>query len=282
MKTICLMPVKNEKWILQTTVPVLQMFCDHIIIADQNSKDGTKEYLQSIKNVEVINNDNLGHSNIVRWQLLDYCRQTYGNNNLILCIDADELLPPIFFKKLKDEAKNLKSGTSFQSPWVQMWRSVFTYRLDNSVWNPRTNIKPFAFIDDGIMDYDRSFIINDHTSRIPLGKSMPLNLKAPLLHFQFANWNRAQAKQAWYRCNELIKGGNSRLINQKYAITQNEDNIQYAIVDKNWYQNVLINTNIENASYDWYVEEILSMFEKYGKEYFSELDIWNVVPEIRK
>ncbi len=47
MKIIALFPVKNEKWILTTTIPQLKKFCDEILCVDGGSTDGTKEYLVS-------------------------------------------------------------------------------------------------------------------------------------------------------------------------------------------------------------------------------------------
>ena len=43
---------------------------------------------------------------------------------------------------------------------------VSQYRADNSIWNPATNTKPFMFIDDGEMDYDRTPLLIDHISRV--------------------------------------------------------------------------------------------------------------------
>jgi len=280
-KTIVLMPVKNEDWILPLTLDAAEQIADHILVSDQNSTDKTPEILAAHPKVDVIQNSRSGHSNEVRWDLLDEARKRYGANNLLLNIDADELLPPIHFLGLKTKIiEHVAPGKVWvSSPWIQIWRSVNTFRNDNSVWSPVTNKKPFAIIDDGKADYSRQFVINDHTSRVPGPEGTPvMETNVPLLHFQFVNWQRTQEKQAWYRCRELISGGDAAAINQKYQITKDESGIQYSLVPKKWYKNLSVPSTLETQETpSWYVKEIEAMIEEHGEEFFRELDIGDVL-----
>jgi glycosyltransferase involved in cell wall biosynthesis len=92
MKIITLLPVKNEGWILRSTLRNMSDFSDHIVIADQKSTDDSLAIYQEFEKVQVIENKNTGHSNSVRWQLLDYARKTFGLGNIIVCVDADEMI----------------------------------------------------------------------------------------------------------------------------------------------------------------------------------------------
>lgn len=273
------MPVKNEDWILDLTLEAASQIADHILVSDQGSTDRTPEILEAHPKVDIIKNTRVGHSNEVRWDLLDEARKRYGKNNLLLNIDADELVPPAMFLQLKEKiAAHVTPGkVCVSSPWVQIWRTVNTFRNDESVWSPRTNKKPFAIIDDGKVDYSRKFIINDHTSRVPGEGAALMETNVPLLHFQFANWQRTQEKQAWYRCRELIAGGNVQAINQKYQITKNEQGIQYSLVPKKWYKNLTVPSTIElQDTPSWYVDEIQEMLKEHGPERFKDLDIWHI------
>ena len=104
------MTLKNEEWIIDTTFPIIEKISDEIIVANNNSSDKSVELLRKY-NVEIINSDSTTHSNKIRWKLLDEARKRYGNNNLIMCIDADEFVPPELFLKSKNNIESESPGT---------------------------------------------------------------------------------------------------------------------------------------------------------------------------
>ena len=52
MKLICGITTKNEEWIIKKTLSVLTIFCDKIVILDDNSNDKTEEICKSFEKVE--------------------------------------------------------------------------------------------------------------------------------------------------------------------------------------------------------------------------------------
>ncbi len=277
MKTILLTPTKNEDWILAKTLPIFSNIADEIIVSDQNSEDNTLSILNQFKKIKIITNHRKYHSNEVRWELLEEARKLYGSNNLIICLDADEYIPShLFFKNKKNIIKN-KPGTAFQSPWVQLWRSVSKYRSDTGVWNPKTNFKPFMFLDNGISSYLDEVIINDHTSRIPTKNILNIKtINIPVIHLQFANWERAQIKQIWYMCSELMRGSSATEINNKYINSIKEDGLKLTKVKKAWIKD--LNSDLSFKTYDndelWYLKEIENMFKTKSPLFFKNLNIW--------
>lgn len=284
MKTIVMMPVKNEDWILSTTLKAAEQIADVIIVGDQMSTDRTREILAASEKVHIIDNTEVGHSNKIRWKMLDYMREKFGGNNLIINLDADEILPPLLFNKYKDVLlEHLAPGDIVSSPWVQVWRTVYTYRKDNSVWNPLTNKKPFIFLDDGKVDYNRTYVVNDHTSRVPeIGAGKTMEVRIPLLHLQFANWERTQVKQAWYQCCEVLKGKNPVQVTQSYRITKDEMNMNLKPVPELWYKGVEVSTKLESCDVKstWYFKEIVEIFNEHGVDKFKDLGIWHI-PQIK-
>lgn len=278
------MPTKNEDWILPITLKAAENIADIIIIGDQMSTDGTRKLLASSDKVHIFDNTEIGHSNKIRWKMLDYMREHFGNDNLVICLDADEILPPYLFNKHKALLlDNIEPGTIISSPWVQTWRDIMLWRNDDSIWDPATNKKPFIFLDNGTMDYNRSYVINDHTSRVPQGAGETVEMRIPLIHLQFANWNRMQIKQAWYQCCEVIKGGNPLQITQSYSIMRdNREMVTYENIPEVWYRGVEISIEMGqrimscDVSKTWYYKEMVDMFEKHGIETFRQLDIWHI------
>ena len=278
MKIILLMPTKNEDWILNSTLASAIQLVDAAIVSDQQSTDGTKDILNSFKKVTVIENTDRLHSNKVRWSLLDKSREKFGINNLILNLDADEYIPnKLFFENL-NYIKNLPKGTLVSLPWVQLWKSSTRYRSDNGVWNPKTNKKSCIFLDDGKVAYSNDLIINDHTSRVPtenISNSIVIN-KLPLIHLQFANWDRSQVKQVLYQCRELINGINATEINDKYRNSTTDKNIKTKKIKKKWLDGVDIPKKITECEVEdtWYYKEIKNLFAEYSIEKFKDLNIW--------
>jgi Glycosyl transferase family 2 len=276
MKVIGLMPVKNEAWILSYSLRALSQICDIVLVADQHSTDESRQIAKQFENVVLLDNDAVGHSNTVRWLLLDTARG-YDGVNLIVSVDADEILPPPLFRNFLTSRQHLLTpGVWLTFWWVQLWKSVHAYRDDDSVW--ANNWKPVAFIDNRRLEYERTVVINDHTSRVPgSADSRQLRVEGvPLLHLQWAAWERAQTKQAWYRCVELLNSGDPIAINQKYAITHDDSEARCRPTPEEWWTDTQIPATLAQTPPGWHLQEILGLFDRYGAERFEPLDIWHL------
>jgi glycosyltransferase involved in cell wall biosynthesis len=280
MKVISLMPIKNEAWMLPYVLENLSQFSDEIVVADQMSTDGSREILKAHPKVTLIDNRRQGHSNQVRWDLLDAAREFEGKN-LLLSVDADEMLPPRLFIDFlgRMDSLGVKGGTALEFLWVQLWKSPRRYRNDGSVWSGIW--KQVAFLDDGEMDFDREkVVLNDHTSRVPAvrGNRVFRVEGVPLLHFQWVYWERTQLKQAWYRCSELVKGRSALRVNHKYGITLDEPGAKLDEVPPEWLEGVRFPEKAPPTA--WQLEEILAWFDEYKPEFFEPLEIWHI-PELK-
>ncbi len=277
MKVITLLPVKNEGWILRSTLKNMSDFSDHIVIADQNSTDDSLSIYKEFEKVTVIQNTNRNHNNSVRWQLLDYARENFGNENLIICVDADEMLQNEAVQHMKDLIiKDATQSISFTFPWIQLWGTTEKHRVD-SVW--KNNYKGIAFLDDGVVDYERKMVLNDHTGRVPsCSKEIKVD-QFPLLHYQYIDLKQAEIKQAWYRCSELISGNDPKKINHKYSVAMNNDKVILEPVDQKWLVGLPEVSFRYNLQEDWRYKEMQNWFDGKGVIFFEPLDIWNI-PEL--
>ncbi len=275
MKKIVLLPVKNEAWILKQSLQNFSSFADHIIVADQFSTDGSREIYKEFSKVVMIDNPGTGHNNTVRWLLLDTAREMFGRDNLIICIDADEMVSKEAVLEMeKVVSKNFSGTLSFQLPWIQLWKDINHYRNDG-VW--ANNFKTIAFVDNETLEYGRKEVINDHTSRVPVTENTT-RLNTPLLHFQYTSFESAMLKQAWYRASELIEGTkSSRYINYKYSITK-EDGAIILKTPSEWLGQIPEAKLVQkNVGIDWHYNALLDWFKKYGLTFFEPLDIWDIL-----
>lgn len=287
MKTIALMPVKNEVWIIRKTLTALSQFCDAIVVADQNSTDGTRDILDRFDKVQVIENTEKFHSQHVRTLLLNAARDYYGYN-LIFNFDADEipaatLLDPSVLQKFVD----LPVGDSAKLPWINLWRTPTHYRNDDSVWTNRRIASVYR--DDRKSGYTTKYIANDHATRIPeqfLKKSILID-EVPVLHYQHVLFDRMLAKQRWYRISEkLTTSDTDETINRKYIISRDEHKMHLDTVPSAWldgWRNLGLDlTAFSSKDIYWYEKEILEFFNEHGVHKFSNLDIWDVDWEAKR
>lgn len=273
MKVITLLPVKNEAWILRSTLKNMSDFSDHIIIADQNSNDGSIEIYKEFKKVIVIENKNNSHNNSVRWQLLDFAREQFGTGNIIICIDADEMLSTDAISLVQHSVAKEKLSTSFSFPWIQLWGNTEHFRND-TVW--KNNYKEIIFFDDGKIDYERKTVLNDHTSRIPnCERKIQIN-QFPLIHYQYVLLKQAEIKQAWYRCSELLSRNTPKRINHKYSVAANGPGVSVEPIHQEWLKGLPPVTMSYDIESDWRYRQILEWFSQHGIAFFEPLDIWNI------
>lgn len=282
MRTIALLPFKNEIHNLEAYVYGLTGLVDKIIAVDDGSTDGGVEYLKSQTHIPCdihASKKERGEDwsvDKIRQQLLDLGREDKGTH--FICLDADECFTRNFGKKYKKILTALEPGQKILMKWLAMWKSFDHYREDNSVWS--NNFKDFIFKDDDKINFISEAYFCD--PRTPGDNSKENNLvlndkHGAVIHFQFSDWQRFQIKQCWYRCREKVYGKPDQAINQKFAITLDDPNAFVKACSDEWMPKILpklsYNINIEN---NWHLQEIRKMFNQYGPGHFEKLNIWHV------
>ncbi|MDZ4131254.1 MAG: hypothetical protein U1E02_44825, partial [Hydrogenophaga sp.] len=151
--------------------------------------------------------------------------------------------------------------------------------------NNRTvgDMRRFIFCDDGFSEHQSDFI---HTQRYPanLGyqKGKDFNITPVetygILHFAAVNWRNMRIKQAWYRCLEHIRLPDqpTALINKYYDSRENKKNGCCLNSAPSWFAYPFFNRKAYEAPEQWREKEILSWFSHYGKDFFADLDIWDI------
>lgn len=278
MKKIVLIPIRNELALLQYNLPNILQWADQVIIADQHSTDGTRELYRRFPQVRVIDNDHTGHSNEVYWQLLAEAR-TFGNDNMIFYIDADEWAPAELMKQ-ELATYTYVPGTQIDMRWIHPWKTPGRYRTDGVY---RGLKKRVGWIDNGTYQHDHTYVIHGHTSIIPECDGPVRCLETPLIHLQFLEWERTQWKQVWYRCGEHIaRAFPPRRINNKYRHTLETDAVRLTPMPEAWETSIAA---IPAATFDnvslWHKTTVLDWIDTYGVAFFEPLEIWHL-PELKQ
>lgn len=276
MKTIALLPVRNEAWILENCLECLSGFCDVILVSDQNSEDASRDICRNFAKVVVLESATADVCEVGRWALLDAARE-YDGNNLLWCTDADELIAPgAFHAFLAAHAHELTPGTVVECLFHHLWSRPDRYRDDASPYAPYW--KEFALVDDRTTDYDRSPTLPLHQPRVPLGDN-PTILRSQEIHVLHLQWllgELNQIKQAWYRCRELLDGRTSTEINARYSITLPAPRARTSPVAPEWTAGVRFPQLGGGEESSWQEREIFQWLDTYGPERFEPLEMWHI------
>lgn len=279
-KIICLIPTKNEDWILERTLSALSLFADVIIVGDGNSSDKTLEICKNFSKVIVIENNRPNLSSVNRRQIMLDESRKYGTHNIVCCFDADEIpTAEVLSDSFWNEIKQLAPGTSVNLEWITLWKSPRTYAQGDTVWAGQ--YKPFIFCDDGITNFTPGDV---HEGRVPEGFDIQAkNIESvKVLHYQFVLWERMLSKQALIRVLEMENlGRNPFFINFRYGITKDERGVIKTDIPGIWYKGyekhgLDIVKDFKKNNVLWQDREVLRYFFKNGCKKYKWLDIWDI------
>lgn len=270
---ICLTPVKNEAWILERFLRCASLWADHIIIADQQSTDGSREIAAKYPKVTLIDNSSKTFNEPERQKLLLEAARRIPGPRLLIALDADEML----------------TGNFSNSP---EWNTLIQAPIGTVIAFDRANLQPnfqyywredcffcYGFLDDGSEHTGEEI----HSPRIPVPAQAPIiklrDIK--VLHYQYTDWERMKSKHRWYQCWELLNRSSSsfraikihRLYHHMYTTDVHP-------ILKEWflgYEHQGIDmTSTNTTSIFWWDKQILDWLAKYGADTFKKLDIWDV------
>jgi glycosyltransferase involved in cell wall biosynthesis len=282
-RIVGLVPARNEEHVIAQCLRALSMHTEAIVFLDDASTDGTLGIVESLAGecrIERIirkkkwRRDEPGDRNA----LLAAGRDIGGTHFIV--IDADELITSNLVNSgaFKRAILALAPGERIALNWIQLWRSIDSYRFDQSVWT--WNYKEVIFCDDRKSSYSSNFI---HTPRVPRAMKGSVRTmegyEAGLLHFQFVNWRNLLVKQAWYQCLERIEEPQKPVasINERYGPSKEERDLGLKPSDPAWFENYpFFDRTVFDRPDSWREEQILGWFSTYGREYFAGLDIWDL------
>jgi glycosyltransferase involved in cell wall biosynthesis len=282
------MAFRNEENFLAQHLKALSLFTDAIVVLDDASTDNSLKIaydLQKECNIEKIIEKDIWFRDEPgdRNKLLQAGREIGGTH--FICIDADEMISSnlLIDNQLRNTILKLQPLEALALTWVQLWRSVDYYRHDDSIWTNQQRI--FIFCDDGLCSYQSEFI---HTHRTPLSLKKVFRFPTDdfgLIHFQFVNWDNLLLKQAWYRCLEHVRNPDKSIseINYSYGRSKDEIGLSRSPSKPGWLQYYpFFDASVYEKPDNWRKQQVNEWFDQYGKDYFKELDIWDVDWAIKK
>jgi glycosyltransferase involved in cell wall biosynthesis len=281
MKVVAMLPFKDEEWILPVFLSSVAPAVDEIVAIDDGSGDSSRRLVEEAGG-HVVSSADLaggmwgaglgGRELTVREKLLEIARERGGTH--FIALDADEALTAPARHGLRDALARLEPGKKLAMRWVTLWKSPGAYRDgDASVWSDL--YKDFGFADAPDLDF-----AGVARTPGPNGNEQWVRLAAEqgaVLHYQFVPWERVQMKQAWYRCQELIRRPRAAFdLNVMYAHGLDDPEARTSPVPDSWLEDIDVPPGIEELGPTWHYDAILEWFDERGIEFFEPLQIWQI------
>jgi hypothetical protein len=273
---VCLTPVKNEEWILDRFLTCAAEWADHIVVADQQSDDASRDIARKHPKVVLAENPESEYSEAGRQQLLIAAARKIPGPKVLVALDADEFLSANFHTA-KDWATALASppGTVIEFPRIELLPGARQYFRDSAEDSGQRF--PYGYVDDGAA-HDGSAI---HSPRVPVPAGAPrvALTETVALHLQFCDRPRTESKHRWYRCYERLKYPSKSLtaIHRTYDWFERTEarvrDCRPEWLDGYAWGGIDLTSVPPPAAY-WWDWEVLRMFARHGPQHFRGLDIW--------
>lgn len=233
------MAARNEDWCIGLTARAALMWLDELVVLNHASTDSTGLILSAIaaeypgRVTVLIESDPVWQEMRHRQMMLAVARRR--NATHICYIDADEILTGDLLDDTKPGVRcvirglfaSMPDNLLLQIPWLALRGSIGQVHTSGP-WADG-QVASFGFMDDpklGWSSVGRGGY--DFHHRHPMGKLLipwtPItNRCSGLLHLQYLSGRRLRAKQAKYKCDEILRWPGRepdqiRAVNQRYNL----------------------------------------------------------------
>lgn len=273
-KVICLTPVLNEAWILERFLKCASLWADHIIVADQQSTDGSREIAQRFPKVRLIENTAEKFNEPERQQMLLNEARRIPGPRLLLALDADEIFTANVLTSPEWETiLNAPPGTSISLQWPLVYPNVaeFSYYV-------LLNEMTIGYMDDGSAHEGKAI----HSFRVPIrsrGRSLhPQEIK--LMHYGMMDPNRRDSRMRWYQCWEQLNVCKRpidlyRFYHTDLFVPPNRVKPVAPEWIQGYEQRGIDMTSVNRDGIYRWDKEVLQFFDEHGTARFKRLAIWD-------
>jgi hypothetical protein len=276
-KIIVVVPVKNEVWILHTFLQVTSHFADAILLADQQSDDGTPSMAETFPKVTVFNNPSTAYNDATRQKyLIEKARELYPGQHIIIALDADEIASA---DSLNCEAWNLLHELAPGTLLYFKKTDLLNKGID-AIDLPDTYY-PLGFVDDGLLQHSGKPM---HSVRVPTGPPDQPRYEVPdilFLHLQRLRPNTQEAKRRFYQVKEKDFGMNTWYWRRKryhkpdfmgWQLPLKPTPQVWLAYPQAWAINF---ANLKEAGENWFDTEVYQLLQKHGGLRYWLDDIWD-------
>jgi hypothetical protein len=268
VKLVALVSVRDDEPLLRVTAESWFQAVDQVVALDDHSADGSGAFLAD-RGATVLTHSGQLDFGQRRHHLLEAGRRLGGSH--FVALDADEALGGVLIRNLRSIAARLDAGEAAAIPFRTCWRRPDRHRIGGEYDLPLACL----FADDGVSAHDAAAI---HEDRVPRGLvRVPVAATdGSIVHLQFLAWDRAQMKQAYYRCAELVAGRSAVRINARYIGTLDGWWVRTRPLAPDAFHHLPGLDDLAHLAPSWHRSAVLDWFAELGPSRFEPLNIWHV------
>ncbi len=287
MRIIALIRVRNEQWVLRASLSAALRVVDAAVILDHASDDDTPRIIDQATRehpgrIIRLEQRELDWTDAPMLQRMLMAGREAGGTHFCI-FDADELLTGNIIPRWRAWVEALNPGDAIWLPWLALWRSLDCYRDDASIWSGNFKLQTFRdgpdvrfeALPDGYDYHCRPTGVSE-----PAVKPLTTMDQGGLMHLQFADWPRLQAKHAWYKMSETIRwpGRSTQAqLNRKYGRALDETDLRVSAVDRSWWEaHASLRPLIDMNDTPWHAAQCERWLDEHGPDKFEGLDLWGV------
>jgi hypothetical protein len=293
MRLVCIMPARNEDWILGLTARAVLMWADELIVLNHASTDRTEEIVLEVASEHpqrvggsYFHDGEWTEMEHRQW-LLERARERGATH--IATIDADEVLTGNLLPTIRSMYESLPAHATLQLPWQCVRNTIYEVHAFG-VWGQA--FASAGFIDEANCHWssaERGGYQYHH--RHPMGRALvpfrPVGRsQGGLLHLQFLDDRRLRAKQCLYKLQEVARWPGRQTpaqINATYDLAvygQYTPNTAHhlAVVPREWwhpYDGLM--QYLKPDAEPWQEAECKRLWAEHGAAKFAGLDLFGVV-----
>ena len=289
-KLVCLMPVRNEDWVLGLSARAVLRWVDHLVVLDHASVDQTPAVIAAVQlefpgRITVLGEEDPEWQEMRHRQRMLSVARDLGASHIVM-VDADEVLSGNLLPIIRDVVFGAPAGQTMELPWLCLRGSIDTV-MTSGVWGDNTVC--MAFRDSGKCHWKARSGYDFH-HRHPMGRPFigyaPISREdGGLMHLQFVNERRLRAKQALYKMVEVVRWpGRDPVvtIDERYnEAVYGSERAAIADVPVNWWESYAdLLGHLRTDAKPWQEAECARLWDQHGPARFRGLDLFGVVPAI--
>lgn len=293
MKLVAIMPVRNEAWILGSSLRALLMWVDEVAVLCHACTDASLNIMGELQS-EVPGRIHLAISSDPLWEEMDHrqllleCARVNGATHIVT-VDADEILSGNLLPSIQSWVEQTPVNAILQVPWVSCRGALDRYHT-SGIWSQQD--VSIAWRDNPRCHWAARNGYHFH-HRHPMGPSFIAYTRirgvqrGGLMHLQFVSDRRLRAKQALYLMQEVTRWPGRMKpeeLNRMYGLAvygsydSAKPDLQTAQAPAEWwapYQHLMRYIDVDAEP--WQEAECRRLWKEHGAATFSGLDLFGVV-----